>query len=647
MTEEAKKKRGRPKASEKAPVVILNEPGGVPLMMEDKEPSIEELSSRWQKTFTNIMTLSNRGVDVSEYIYAWNRANPFIQNQRVKNLSTKGFTYSKEELARFAANPGSSEAALRAASMTASSSQQIYYNILRRSCDVPVYNHFVIPELLDGEASYKKDDYRAEAKLVDDWFDTFNVPNSLKTIALQVKREGKCSYIFRNCIEGSGKSRTTQYATFEKLPSDWIKITGIGQLGYTVSFDFAYFLQVGNDPAFFGEFFVKVWNDMLSGGMVRKNDNGRYEFDMAKAKNATFEWGGSTVHSTIESRLIEDFEKRYIFWVALPFDLAYTFASDNSNPFVAPDTVGLLQKLQELTDYGTLAGLIASTPLTSVLTGEAEFVEGARPNKNETKISPEVLLGLQTMFNSMTSSNIEAYFMPLKNIKLQQLNADVNSSDITTKAMKNLVAYAGEGGLTITTDKPSIAQVRAAEHLVAEQQRYVTLQIENVLNYILKHNLGFKYRWKVRIWGDIFFSDDETSLVKEQVQAGNLALLPKLMSAQGINMTDTEALTKYVASLGIYDLFRTMTMERAHELGVEEAKEQASANGTGKVGRPTIPDGKVTSDSTAVSKDSGANTKEGRETQSMKCPICHERSLLEGQKVCEQCLELIMEEQGE
>ena len=70
MAEEAKKKRGRPKASEKAPVVILNEPGGVPLMMEDKEPSIEELSNRWQKTFTNIMTLSNRGVDVSEYIYA-------------------------------------------------------------------------------------------------------------------------------------------------------------------------------------------------------------------------------------------------------------------------------------------------------------------------------------------------------------------------------------------------------------------------------------------------------------------------------------------------------------------------------------------------------------------------------------------------
>lgn len=650
MAEETKKRRGRPKAPETEPERLIDEPGTRPLMMDDREATVEELSSRWQKSFTNIMTLSNRGVDVTDYIYAWNRANPFIQNQRVKSLSTRGVTYSKEQLAKFAANPASSETALRAAALTASSSQQIFYNILRRASDVPVYNHFVIPELLEEDSGYKKDEYRAEARLVDDFFDTFDIPNALKTIALQVKREGKCSYIFRNRFSGSGKKKTCDYACFEKLPTDWLKITGIGQLGYTISFDFSYFLQVGHDPAFFGDFFVKVWADMLTNGIVTKDPKtGKQFFDAAKARGYTYNWGETKVGSTIESRVVNDIEKRFIFWITLPFDLAYTFASDNSTPFVAPDTTGLLQKLQELTDYGTLAGLIASTPLTAVLTGEAEFVEGARPNKNETKISPEVLLGLQTMFNSMTSSNVEAYFMPLKNIKLQQLNADVNSSDITTKAMKNLVAYAGEGGLTITTDKPSIAQVRAAEHLAAEQQRYVTLQIQHVLNYILKNNLGLRHRWKLVIWGDIFFQDDEKSFVKEQVQAGNLALLPKLMSGEGINMTDTEALTRYVASLGIYDLFRTMTMERAHELGVEAAEEAAevSGTGTGKVGRPSIPDSKVTSDSTAISKDSGANTKEGRETASMKCPVCHEHDISEGEMVCESCLEAIMEAHGE
>lgn len=643
MADETKKTRGRPKASTDRDGRVIDDRPSAPLRME--EESIEVLAAKWRNTFTNIAALSDRGVDVSSYLQAWNRANPFIQNQRVKGLSTPAATFSKEKLAQCAANPAANEAALRAAAATASSSQQIYYNILRRACDVPVYHHFVVPEALESESGYSKDEFRAESVLVDNWFDVFNVPNSLKTISLQVKREGKCSYILRNRFIGYGKQRRTDYAVFEKLPTDWIKITGIGQLGYTVSFDFSYFLQVGNDPAFFGQFFQSAWKDMLSNQVVTKNDRtGRFEFDIGKCRKYSFKWGGYESRSMVESVQDGD-QSRFIFWLSLPFDLAYTFASDNSTPFVAPDTIGLLQKLQELTDYGTLAGLIASTPLTSVLTGEAEFVENARPGKNETKLAPEVLLGLQTMFNSMTSSNTEAYFLPLKNIKLQQLNADVNSSDITTKAMRNLIAYGGEGGLTITTDKPSIAQVRAAEKLAAEQQHYVTLQIENALNYIVQHNLGFKYRWKVRIWGDIFFGDEQKAVLKEQVQSGNVALLPKLMSADGLSMSDTRALTDYVMSLGVYDKFRTLTQDHAAELGAQNA--EGAEEQPGKVGRPSVSDGEITSDATGVSKDSGANTKDGRETNSAKCPVCHEHDLPEGMSICESCLEKVMDEWGE
>ena len=112
-------------------------------------------------------------------------------------------------------------------------------------------------------------------------------------------------------------------------------------------------------------------------------------------------------------------------------------------------------------------------------------------------------------------------------------------------------------------------------------------------------------------------------------------------------MSDTEALTRYVESLGIYDKFRTMTMDRAHEFGVQDAEAAAAQAGTGKVGRPTVPDSKVELDGTAASKDSGSNTKEGRETAAAKCPLCHEHDLLEGQRICEECLESLLEEQGE
>ena len=84
------------------------------------------------------------------------------------------------------------------------------------------------------------------------------------------------------------------------------------------------------------------------------------------------------------------------------------------------------------------------------------------------------------------------------------------------------------------------------------------------------------------------------------------------------------------------------------EYDFDEAQEKAAEGaGTGKVGRPTISDGDVKSDATGVSKDSGANTKEGRETASAKCPICHSHELHDGMKVCESCMEALMEEYGE
>lgn len=77
-------------------------------------------------------------------------------------------------------------------------------------------------------------------------------------MALQIKREGKQAYLLRNSISGSGNKREVKFAALEKMPSDWIKITGIGQLGYTISFNMMYFLNIANSPKYFGEFIEKA-----------------------------------------------------------------------------------------------------------------------------------------------------------------------------------------------------------------------------------------------------------------------------------------------------------------------------------------------------------------------------------------------------
>ena len=617
------KKAGRPK---NVPVedVEVNEKDTERLDMANKPSNdiVEDLTKKWKSLFNKISYASNIE-GVGAVLDKWNKLNPFLQNQRIKNIYTQARRYGKANITEFLADPANSETQLRSLGWANSSSQQIYYNILRRSADIPKYNYYKIPDLLEGGKKYGDSSFKFEDKLTDEWLEEFNIPNTFKTIALEVKREGKSSYLLRNKFIGEGKQKRVDWCTLQKLPTEWTKITGRGELGFTVSFNFMYFLNIANSPSFFGDYFEEVWHDLLDRGVVQKNkENGAYELNKDLAKNYTFTYGGKEYTSTLEFVRGRRRTEEYLFWVKLPFDIVYTFGSDNSNPWVAPDTMGLMLKLQELTDYGTLAGLIASTPLTSVLTGEIEPIPNPRAGKDESIFNPETVRGMMDQFNMATSTNIECWLFPAKNIKLQQLNSDVNSSDIINTATDNFITSSGDAGLTVTTNKPNVAQVNVAKQLAASQQESVTLQFEKVMNFILQHKLGFTYRWKIRIWGDIFNQENETKLLKEMVASGNIAVLPKLMSSQRMSMRDTKAFAEYIKTLDFYKEFMQYTQQSKHDMDMESAEHNAELTEESEeedesgnpVGRPGADENNVDNDSTAQGIENGTNTKEGRES---------------------------------
>ena len=618
------KKPGRPKS---VPVedVEVNEQDRERLDMSNKKPpveagaTIEEVTKKWNNVINKAAIASSGNKDVSAVLDKWNKLNPFLQNQRIKNIYSQARKFNKANISAFLEDPANNESQLRSLAWSNSAGQQIYYNILRRSADVPKYNYFKIPDLLDKTSDYKDEDFKFEDKLSDEWLETFNIPNTLKTIALEVKREGKSSYLLRNKISGTNRQRKVEWCTLQKLPTEWVKITGKGELGFTVSFNFMYFMNIANSPSFFGDFVEKAWEDICKVGVVTKDNAGQYEFHKDKAMNYSFKYDGITYSSTIEYIKGKKQVDEYMFWVKMPYDICYTFGSDNSHPWAAPDTMGLMLKLQELTDYGTLAGLIASTPLTSVLTGEVEPIPNPRAGKNESIFDPSVIDGMMERFNAVTSTNTEAWFFPVKNIKLQQLSSDVNSSEILSSATENFIESAGDSGLTITTSKPNVAQVNVAKQLAAAQQEYVTLQMEQVLNFILQHKIGLKYRWKIRIWDDIFNHLDNVKLLKEMVAGGNIAFLPKLMSAERISMRDTKAMAEYIKTLDFYKEFMSYTQQSKHEMDLESQEqkelkeEQSEETETNGVGRPEIPEGNIENDATAASRDSGSNTAENRE----------------------------------
>ena len=612
-SKEVKKKQlGRPKKVVEEDQIV-DEKSQERLDMSDKEENytIDEITKKWSTTFNKMVEISGGNVGNS-VITKWNKLNPFLQNERIKRIYTQARTYKKQDISTFLADPANHEEALRGLGWANSSSQQIYYNILRKSADIPLYHWYVIPPELKKESDYTSDNFVAEDQLVDSWLKLFNIPNTFKTIALEVKREGKSSYLLRNKFIGEGKNRKPGFCTLQKMPTDWVKITGKSQLGFTISFDMLYFLNIANSPEDFGEFFIEAWNDMVNKEVIINNKDNVKELNLDKAMNYEFSYKGQTYKTSIES-MKKGRTNTYLFWIRLPFDICYTFGSDNSHSWVAPDTMGLMLKLQELTDYGQLAGLIASTPLTAVLTGEIETIPNPRAGKNESVYSPEVLQGYMTQFNQATSTNVEAWLWPAKNIKLQQLASDVNSSDIISTATENFIESAGEGGLTITDTKPNVAQVTVAKLLAASQQNYVTLQFEYVMNFILQHKLGFNYHWQVSIWGDIFTDENHKKYLKEVVASGNMALFPKLMSAEGISMRDTKAITMYMKQLGVYKEFTTYTQIKNSQL-----KEEASNNDNKEinpVGRPSIDEGNIENDNTASSRESGLNTSDNRDTE--------------------------------
>ena len=647
MPETKKKKAGRPRKHPEKEFDTVDEQSVEKLEMSEKESGIitlEDLGARYQKTYNKIMQADSHrsGEEDSRYINAtamqYNKLNPFLQNQRIKNLYSGAREFDKAHILEFLQNPGGHESELRSLAWSQSGAQQIYYNILRRAADIPQYKYYVTPPLLEKESEYEAQDFKNEDNLVHDWLRVFNIPTTLKTIALEVKREGKQSYILRNKFVGEGKNKKTAFATFQKLPTEWVKLVGIGQNGFLVSFNMMYFMNMGNSPADFGEFMVKAWNDITSKGVVYQDENGVASINYDLAKDYSFLYEGVSYPSMIEQKLLGKKARSYFFWLRLPADMCFTFGSDNSNPWVAPDTMGLLQKLQELSDYGKLAGLIASTPLTAVLTGEIETIPSPRAGKNESVFSPEVIQGYQDMFNAVTSTNVEAWMWPAKNIKLQQLSADVNSSDIITKATQNFVTSAGEGGLTITTDKPNVSQVKTAQLLAAAREKYVTLQFERALNFVIRNKLGFEYDWTLHIWGDIFSFENEKKYLKELVAGGATFLLPKLASAEDLSLRDTKAIMSYIKTLDFYKDFSTWMSTAT---ATAEAEQNAISDES-QVGRPALDENDIENDATAASRDAGGNTAENRDTMEARCPICG-AELEDGQIVCEACKERIDE----
>lgn len=650
-TEVKKRPVGRPRKKPIEPVVNeqsekLNmssnqTTGGAPAV-NTTLPMIESLTSKYGELYQSAETWERirgkSGISISSTLGCLNALNPFLQNQRLKQIYTLPQSYDTENIIAALNEPQNHELLLRGAGWNFSANQPLYDMIIRQAADVPLYKHYLIPELIDAK-DYNSNDFREEGCLVEEWVDKFHLVSTLKQKALEIKREGKCSYSLRTKfkIDEDTKKRKVAYAAWQKLPSNYVKLTGVGELGFTISFNMMLFMNPAFCPDQYSDYIRDVWDSLNKNGVIYKNPRKNYtlDLDLNKAQGYTFGYKGLSYSSTIEIK-----DKVYMFWVQIPQELCYTFCSDNSHPWAIPDTSNLFLALKNLDDYKTLASLIASTPLSAILTGQVEYVDGANTGRDQTKMNPETLIALRDTFNMMTSTNVEAFFAPLKDLRLQTIPNTVNSSDILSGATSNFVSNSGEGGLIVTTDKPSIAQIKGAQLLSASRSDFVTRQFEDALNYILHNLLGFKYKWTIKIFGNIYTQENDKKFLKEAVLGGAKFFLPKLLAYEDISIRDSKAIVSYVDTFDLYKGLETLTQEKQAENKAKEQSATIGGSGSG-AGRPT--DENSENDSTAASQEQGSNISEIKDVYSSqitgnKCKICG-AEISEDEDFCEECIE--------
>ena len=673
ITENKEQKRPRGRPPKQAPSEI-NE-GAEQLRMSKQEASTKKASSstkepvKMEQVQANLTQFYNQLLGVSGITSGWagglfnfNTYNPFLQNQRLKMINTYPNEMTTEELTNAVSNPIGSEQALRSEGWSLSSSQYLYYKILRLAADIPKFKYYKTPQFL-ADTEYLSPKFVKEDEFTEDWLKHLDVVNTFKRMSLEIKREGKPTYLLRNSIsKGPNNTRTTNYVAFQKLPSNYVKLTGIGEHGYIASFNMLVFMNPAFSLEQYPDYIKDIWFALMDTGAVYENpqyqiggSENKYAVDINKLN--AFQYypadgnseGGIKGTIAIDKGDDKNQGKRgflrtinYMYWIQLPQEVCYTFCSDTSNAWALPDTIGLFLGLRELTDYDTLAGLIQSTPLTALLTAEAETVTNPNPGQNQTVLSPETIAGFQDKFNNSTSTNLESFFAPLKNFKLLSLPNIPNSSDITSNATKNFISRAGLAGLIPVTDKPSVAQIKGSQLIEESQCDFVTKQLESVVNFIINNLIGCEYKWNVTLWGNIFTYSEEVKAAKELFISGGTFALPKLASAYGMSLRDVHAVQAYIKSLGLYDNFQTVTQAQ------QKASDQTSNTGEDAqigAGRPEVDDSEIDNDNTAASKEGGLDTADMRDFDAFDghCIICGAES---DEPLCEDCKEKYVEDWG-
>lgn len=536
--------------------------------------------------------------------YALN--NPYIQNRRVKQISSLPVNYTKDKVVEMITAPISNEKGLRQVGHALEWTAYPLYHMRRIYQDLLTYHSYIVPRYVD-KSDTKTEAFKREWRLLEKLKAEIDPKSNAHKIVGQAIVEGKVFYYPRVSVDKPHNK--VNYAFMQQLPSDWTKIVGFNNKSkYTVAFNMFYFMQPGTDPEFYGDLFTPYMQDFYTVTKRGREKRGDIVYASKGGVNMA-QYNAMRQNGPLAGDPDVYYQNgRWFYWVTLPVDKIYTFEVDDANVIAASPFAGLYISMIQIAQYEQVQLEIVQNPLIACLTGEVPYRDDTLASSSDPyKLSYAGIRLFEDLWYQMMSANntsgIGIYMAPLQNMKLHTLGESPSATDISESGYAYTISKAGLSAIIPTSKDPKSGAANISLKVESGMGKTVYRDFSRMMDNIFA-SLNLNYEWHFEMFGSVADDEKDREELRKDMTLGILPSTARYMALNDMSLLDDMSLSAAIMESGVLDLRVPLVSSYSAKQGESGLPPQAKHD-LNPGGREESGDSNITSDGHEVDVDQG------------------------------------------
>ena len=516
----------------------------------------------YSETFRELAN-RNRDLPIENVVAAFGRvrssgftADPYVQNRRVKAVSSLPVDYPYDKVAEMLTKPNDNEQPLREVSHVLEATVAPYWKIRKTYQDLMTYRWYTCPANIETTDEAKTKDFKRELMLTEKIAKAARIDEKAHEIMGQCVQEGKVFYTMRYEVDRTHNN--VNYAFMQQLPQDWVKIVGYNNISkYTVAFNMMYFMEPGTTTEFFGGLFDRYWDDFADVANVLPMKNKNKKFVFGQRNNESYTDKIKRITRDNPDLNIYFSLGRWYYWVMLPVDKVWTFEVDDVSRNVEPPLTGLFLALVNIAKYEQIQLSLVQNPLVSLVLAEIPYRDDPAATIDDAyRLSPTGRTLFETYWYQMladtNTTGVGFYSGPFKNMHLEQLAEAPSATEISSNGYKYAVQKSGIGIIPASDDLRA-GMIQVSFNIESHFGEIIYRQIENMMNYVY-FDIGLKYDWRFHMFGNLYDDERRIKELKDGMTLGILSSTLEYLALMGKRITEDISIGHMIMGSGVMDL---------------------------------------------------------------------------------------------